>query len=146
MFWYIASGIMVLLYGFSIGWRTETNLRIADRMYTLLLADGRLAGHSSGVTPWSDAHQFTIEPVSWSFELKVLPRIERIGWLGYIVVLPLWLLALPIWCITFINWRRSRPKRAAHECSKCGYDLSGAPADAQLCPECGAAFQSHESC
>lgn len=47
---------------------------------------------------------------------------------------PLPLLPALVWCIAEVVRRR---QVKLYECSRCRYDLRGAPSDASVCPECG---------
>jgi len=48
---------------------------------------------------------------------------------------PAWMIVLIFFAVQVVLLYRLRPKRSAHECAKCGYDLRGSPSG--LCPECG---------
>ena len=145
--WIILSAFMLVLYLFSIGWRTQIVYEDGLHQQTWLLADGRFAKSDFNGYGYIAARSraFSCEPVSWSIELKLVPFVARSSFGRVQVQLPLWLFALPTWLITFVQWRRSRLNRAAHQCKKCGYDLSGSPDGAMQCPECGSAVVPQRS-
>lgn len=55
---------------------------------------------------------------------------------GLLCVIPVWIAGM--WFLLHRRLKSTRPTaRAAHECSYCGYDLTGLPLDNPDCPECG---------
>src|SRR5688572_29056352 len=75
------------------------------------------------------------KPFQWWFEAWQdnfgSGRTYQINW----VAIPIWLLALIAGTLTLLIGRRDS-RRLPHACRKCGYDLTGLPAE-RPCPECG---------
>ena len=61
------------------------------------------------------------------------PRTVSAGW-GRSIMIPLWLLIVPILIPTAVLWWRDRRPPPGH-CQTCGYDLIGNVTG--VCPECG---------
>lgn len=135
--WIILSAMLFVIYAFSVSVRTQWQIVRSGRYVSALLADGRLAVSTHNEPMWADNHSIAIEKVNWSPEIKFLPKWEQPAAGSYAAVAPLWLVALPVWVVTFVKWRRSR-RVDGNVCRKCGYDLR-AQGDSERCPECGAA-------
>jgi len=140
--WAIASAVALVVYVYSFGWVTHF------REYKNIKQENFVLMHSGSIQV---ARVFNATPHARDLriaEIQFYPGVQDDLWsvpdfffsaknFSFYVNVPLWLLVVPIWVITFIKWRRWR-RLPAGACRKCGYDLRGLRDDAARCPECGA--------
>lgn len=142
--WLVFSGVMLLVYLFSIGWRTDYVICSTFQRYSVVQSNQGRIGFTTGdftigsLFVYPTRPGLHIRPSNQAFTIIVLPRVVWPA--GFLELsIPVWMIGLPIWFITFIQGRHSR-RVALHQCAKCGYDLRGLGADKNKCPECGGAI------
>lgn len=139
MGWLIASGILLVLYIFSVGWITNYSIKRSFQTDSLSLGGGGITIERSsyGGILYPD---WTLWTLSFAPNLYLLPEcwtttdLFDSSWTAFV---PLWPFILPIWFITFVKWRRRR-RIESTLCRWCGYDLRALGDGSKKCPECGA--------
>jgi hypothetical protein len=106
------------------------NLTVSDGavwyVWALVLASPESMGWSSVALGRMDPNDSNFDLLQWRPRLRSKPK-------HFVVIIPLWMIALPSAAVA--TWTILRLRRRAGHCV-CGYTLAGLPVQAP-CPECG---------